>query len=128
MSYPTPTIGGISYFPLPEGWEPYRYDDEIRPVPLLGGNPLQPDRNEILQSSARGAEASTISALCEDEADADELVALWGTVTTHDDGTDAGARDVAVVAARKTPHSWGGSAPVWIVTLKTRTVIVEAVS
>ncbi|HEV8654488.1 MAG TPA: hypothetical protein VGR85_03130 [Candidatus Limnocylindria bacterium] len=123
MAYPIPTLNGVSYFPIAEGWEPYHYEDEVAVVKLLGRDPALPDRNEVLQTNARGAQVSTFSALCETEAEADALVALWADPEVeHDDGTGAGPRDVVVTSARKTPHSWAGSAPVWIVTLMTRTV------
>lgn len=124
MAYPVPTIGGIEYFPLADGWEPYHFEDEVQVLALLGRDPALPKNNEVLQTSARGAESSTFSALCELEADADELVALWATQVEHDDGTPAGARDVVVTRATKAPHSWNGTTPVWIVTLTCRTVTI----
>ncbi len=122
MTYPVPTLDGIPYFPLRDGYEPYHYEDELRILPLLGRDPVLSDRNEVLQSNARGAQASTFSVLCETEAEADTLVNRWGTRLWHDDGTGAGTRYVAVTKTTKTQHSWTGTVPVWIVTLTTRTV------
>ncbi|HZP97228.1 MAG TPA: hypothetical protein VFC31_12990 [Candidatus Limnocylindria bacterium] len=122
MAYPAPQIGGIAYFPLADNFVPYHYEDELRVTPLLGRDPAQPDRNEVLQSSARGAEVCTFAALAEGNAAKDALVALWGTQTTHDLGDGAGARSVAVVKVETALASWADPAtPVYVVTVTTRT-------
>lgn len=122
MAYPTPSIGGVAYFPLADSFVPYHYEDELRVMPLLGRDPAQADRNEVLQSSARGAETCIFAALAEGNAAKDALVALWGTETTHDLGDGAGARDVAVVKVESALASWADPAtPVYVVTITTRT-------
>lgn len=122
MAYPTPVIGGIAYFPLPDGFMPYHYEDELHVVPLLGRDPAQADRNEVLQASARGAQACTFAALAEGNAAKDALVALWATQTTHDLGDGVGARNVTVVKVDAALASWADAAmPVYVVTITTRT-------
>ena len=122
MAYPTPLLGGIAYFPLPDNFVPYHYEDELRVVPLLGRDPAQADRNEVLQSSARGAQTCTFAALAEGNAAKDALVALWATQTTHDLGDGAGARNVTVTKVDVALASWADPAtPVYVVTITTRT-------
>jgi len=122
MAYPTPLLGGIAYFPLPDNFVPYGYADELRVVPLLGRDPALADRNEVLQSSARGAQACTFAALAEGNAAKDALQALWATQTTHDLGDGAGARNVTVTKVDVAFSSWADAAvPVYVVTITTRT-------
>lgn len=122
MAYPTPAIGGIAYFPLPDSFVPYHYEDELHVVPLLGRDPAQADRNEVLQSSARGAQSCTFAALAEGNAARDALVALWATAATHDLGDGAGARNVSVIKVDVALASWADAAtPVYVVTITTRT-------
>ena len=80
MAYPVPLIAGVPYFPLPDNFVPYRYEDEVAVVPLLGRDPALADRNEFLQTSAHGAQVCTFAALAEGNAAKDALVALWATV------------------------------------------------
>ncbi|MDE3095605.1 MAG: hypothetical protein KGK07_06350 [Chloroflexota bacterium] len=122
MAYPTPLLGGVAYFPLPDSFVPYHYDDELRVTPLLGRDPAQADRNEVLQSSARGAQSCTFAALAEGNAARDALIALWATATTHDLGDGAGARNVSVTKVDVALASWADPAtPVYVVTITTRT-------
>lgn len=122
MAYPTPLVGGIAYFPMPDNFVPYHYDDELRVIPLLGRDPAQADRNEVLQASARGAQVCTFAALAEGSAAKDALVALWATQTTHDLGDGLGARNVTVVKIDAALASWADAAtPVYVVTITTRT-------
>lgn len=122
MAYPTPVLGGITYFPLPDNFTPYHYEDELRVVPLLGRDPAQADRNEVLQANARGAQVCTFAALAEGNAAKDALVALWATQTAHDLGDGAGARNVAVTKVDAAITSWADAAtPVYVVTITTRT-------
>ncbi len=120
--YPDPVIGGIHYFPLPDSFVPYRYEDDIVVLKLLGRDGALADRNEVLQTSARGAQVCTFAALAEGNAAKDALVALWATQTTHDLGDGAGARNVTVTKVDTGLMSWGDPAtPVYLVTLTTRT-------
>ena len=122
MAYPVPVIAGIQYFPLPDNFAPYHYEDELRVVPLLGRDPALADRNEVLQTSARGAQVCTFAALAEGNAAKDALQALWATQTTHDPGDGAGVRNVAVTKVDVALASWADPAtPVYVVTLTTRT-------
>ena len=122
MAYPTPAIAGIAYFPLPDNFVPYHYEDELRVLPLLGRDPAQSDRNEVLQANARGAQVCTFAALAEGNAAKDVLVALWATQTTHDLGDGAGVRNVAVMKVDVALAYWADPAtPVYVVTLTTRT-------
>lgn len=119
MAFPTPLIGAIPYFPL-EGYTGYSYADELRVVSLLGKDPALPDRNEVLQSSGKGAMGATVEALCETPAARDALVALYGTQTTHDDATGEAVRNVTVVKVESRLFMWTG-VPLWAVTLTLRT-------
>ena len=122
MAYIDPVIGGIHYFPLPDNFTPYRYEDEVKVVPLLGRDPALADRNEVLQTNARGAQVCTFAALAEGNAAKDALQALWATQTTHDPGDGAGVRNVGVTKVEVTLASWADPAtPVYVVTLTTRT-------
>ena len=122
MAYIDPVIGGIHYFPLPDNFAPYRYEDEVKVLPLLGRDPARADRNEVLQTSARGAQVCTFAALAEGNAAKDALQALWATQTTHDPGDGAGARNVAVTKVDVALVSWADPAtPVYLVTLTART-------
>jgi hypothetical protein len=122
MAYPAPVLAGIAYFPLPDNFVPYHYEDEVRVVPLLGRDGALPDRNEVLQANARGAQVCTFAALAEGNAAKDALQALWATQTTHDLGDGAGARNVAVTKVDVALVSWADPAtPVYLVTLTTRT-------
>ena len=122
MAYPDPVIGGIHYFPLPDNFAPYRYEDEVKVLPLLGRDPALADRNEVLQASARGAQVCTFAALAEGNAAKDALQALWATQTTHDLGDGAGVRNVAVMKVDASLAYWADPAtPVYLVTLTTRT-------
>jgi hypothetical protein len=122
VAYPTPAIAGIAYFPLPDNFVPYGYGDELRVVPLLGRDPAQADRNEVLQANARGAQVCTFAALAEGNAAKDALQALWATQTTHDLGDGAGVRNVTVVKVDTVLAYWADPAtPAYLVTLTTRT-------
>lgn len=122
MAYPTPVIGGIAYFPLPDSFVPYHYEDELRVLPLLGRDPAQADRNEVLQANARGAQVCTFAALAEGNAAKDALQTLWATQTTHDLGDGAGVRNVTVTKVDAALASWADAAtPVYVVTITART-------
>ena len=119
MPFPTPTLGGIAYFPL-EGYSGYSYTDELAVVRLLGRDGALADRNEVLQQSAKGAMVATVEALCETAAARDALLALFATQTTHDDASGEAVRNVTVVKAENRLMMWSG-APIWVVTLTLRT-------
>ena len=122
MAYPDPVIGGIHYFPLPDNFTPYRYEDEVKVLPLLGRDPALADRNEVLQANARGAQVCTFAALAEGNAAKDALQALWATQTTHDPGDGAAVRNVTVMKVDAALAYWADPAtPVYVVTLTART-------
>ena len=122
MAYIDPVVGGIHYFPLPDNFTPYRYEDEVKVVPLLGRDPALADRNEVLQTNARGAKVCTFAALAEGNVAKDALQALWATQTTHEPGDGAGVRSVAVTKVDVALVSWADpQVPAYLVTLTTRT-------
>ena len=122
MAYTDPVIAGIHYFPLPDNFTPYRYEDEVKVVPLLGPRSGSRGPERGAPGERARAQVCTFAALAEGNAAKDALQALWATQTTHDLGDGAGARNVAVTKVDVALASWADPAtPVYLVTLTTRT-------
>ena len=115
------TIGGIAYLSPHDTYSGYHYEDEVAVVPLLGKDPVRPDKNEVLMTTGKRAQVATIDVLAESPAERDSFTALWATQTTHDDGSTDGSRNVTVTKAEARVLVYSSATPIWLVSLTLRT-------
>lgn len=98
----------------------YYYEQEAQAIPLLGRDPAQTDRNEVVQSSAKQSKVCEFECYAADATERDALVNKLFTQTTHDDGTGEAVRNVNVISVKPRIEFWAGGSPSWIVAIKLR--------
>lgn len=117
---PTPTV--YVYMPVYQGYSGYAYEDQATAVKLLGKDPALADKNEVVQSSGKGARAATLEVYADTVAARDNFVGLLFKKCIHNDGIE-GDRNVIVTSVRPRMWLWSGGVPRWIVALSMRETV-----
>ena len=97
----------------------YHYEQEASVTPLLGRDPAAPDKNEIVQTTAKVSKVCTFECYA-DNTTKNSLDALLFTQTTHDPGDGTGSHNVNVVSVQPRIEFWAGGTPTWIVAITVR--------
>lgn len=130
MPLGTFVIGGVTYRAAHNapgrgqhpGYSGYKYPDTAKVTPLLGRDPLLPDKNEVIQTGGLGAKVAEILCHADTISERNALEALQWTRVTHDDGTGDPVRTVFVVQVDAYLWKFNGSHPAWMVKLFLREV------
>lgn len=113
-------LGSIVLRIRPGTYTGYGYEDQAAVTKLLGMDPARADKNEVVQSSAKGARSCSFSAYADNATDRDALVATLYTQTTHEEGDGSSAHNVIVVKAQAKVWAWFGNNPHWLVDIVLR--------
>jgi hypothetical protein len=113
----------IAYRAVRDSYTGYGYEDQASVQKLLGKDPALADKNEVIQSSSKGARSASLEVYADSLAIRDAFVALLFKKVLHNDGVEAADHTVVVMSAKPRIWVWAGGLPLWIVAFNFRETV-----
>jgi hypothetical protein len=121
------SLGGVTFRIARGSYSGFAYEDTAKVIPLLGGDPLLPSNNEVIQSNALGSRVARLDAVVTSAADRDTLESMLFSQAVFDAGDGDGEHPVTVMAAPVRIPIFVGTVPeAWLVSLELREYASES--